>query len=246
MTEIKPRETALSKLGDLYDGNGGPALVALLALVDPTCGVTAASIGSLLSYAKTQRDALKADYFAYSIKKRLDSHEKESLRIDENLHEAMKIALRGVEDSVTISKIERFSKIIAGHISKITSWDETATALRMLTDLEDIHITILSETSQKGSDNEGKYWFYIKEAGFNNMAFSENGRNAKPTFDILSVLPDGYHSSVVKLFSMQLMAKGLLHDNDQGHFDQGPVFTLTDAAIWFMAKIELASSNQNG
>lgn len=229
--------TTLSNIGDGYDGLGGPALVAMLTAIDATCGGTAGAIGTLLSYASSMRGKAKNDIFAHSIIERLNKLETHSLHVSEDLEEAVLIAIDGVQRAVTEAQIQRFAKIISGHIIGTSGWDETATALRTLSGLEDIHIQILNEASIHGQKADGRFGFYIKDEDFPRPGM-KSGTAPKVEFNILEVMPHRDKREIM-LFSVELVGKGLLNDGDQGQIGTGQVFTLTEAAIWFLAKIEL-------
>lgn len=239
MNELSlPKNTAISTLGSVYEKTGAPALVAVLTAIDPSFGF-AAAIGSLLSYGNSQRSKVKTGYVAQKVAEQLQSCENSINKINENLHEAINLAMQGIESSVTINKLDRFARIISGHIIYSHSWDETATALRAISSLEDIHIEILNQASSNINITDRQARFYIKTPNFPKPGMI-NGSTTPPTIDILEKLNKRGHTEV-RMFCMELMSKGLLHDNDQGKFDQGPVFTLTDAAFWLLAKIELIS-----
>lgn len=229
--------TTLGNFGETYEGLGGPALVAMLTTIDPTCGLTAAAVGSLLSYAKSMRGQIKNEIFAKSVTERLRNLESKNFIIAKDVEEAVLIAIEGVQRAVTTEQIQRFAKIISGHIEGASGWDETATALRTLSGLEDVHIKILNEASIHGRKSDGRFSFYIKDENFPKPGM-KSGTAPKADFNILEIMSDR-NKNEVTMFSMELIAKGLLHDGDQGQISTGPVFTLTEAAIWFLAKIEL-------
>ncbi|MFQ7900390.1 hypothetical protein ACHT8Q_11355 [Stutzerimonas degradans] len=237
---IRAQDTAISKLGDTYENVAGPALVALLTLINPAFGASAAAIGALLSYGNSQRAKIKQEYLASQIKKQLEQHKNSIHNLNENLHEAIILAIQGVQSAVSTDKINRFAKIISGHIINSSSWDETATALRAIASLEDIHIQIISEASLHINTGNGQAKFYIETPNFPKPGMID-GRSTAPTLNILTLLTGRSHTEV-EMFCMELMSKGLLHDNGQGSFDKGPVYTLTPAAFWLLQKIESMES----
>lgn len=237
-----PKSTVISNLGETYESAAGPALAAMLTLIDPTFGVTATAIGGLVSYGNSQRSKVKFAYFAKKVEEHLNKHDGDIESLNENLYEAIGLAIQGVESSVTTEKIERFARIISGHIIENNSWDETATALRAISSLEDIHIQILSEASYHKSSEDQQARFYISTPNFPTPGMI-GGTAISPSVDILEKL-DGRNHTEVRMFCMELMSKGILHDNGQGRFDKGPVFTLTEAAFWLLAKIEIISENK--
>jgi hypothetical protein len=232
---LEPKDTSISKIGEYYENGAGPALTACLALIDPTFGV-ASAIGGLLSYGNSQRSKLKQGYLAHKIKEQLDGHKEEISSINENLHEAISLAVHGLESTVSTEKIDRFAKIISGHIIENSIWDETATALRTIANLEDIHIEILSNASLCYDHNNKQAKFYIETPDFPKPGMID-GRSIEPSINILDKLNNRSHAEV-RMFCMELMSKGLIHNNGQGAFSKGPVFTLTDAAFWLLTKIE--------
>ncbi|PHR68280.1 MAG: hypothetical protein COA55_01450 [Alcanivorax sp.] len=267
LTTNAPKDTKLSKIGSIYNGLGGEALMAFLTALNPALA-PAAMIGGLLNLAYTERSQYKLDFLLGSIESRLQDARDRIDQIDENLEEALEFAAQGVKTATSKEKIERFAKIISGHVIDGSSWDETATALRTLTGLEDVHIEVLSAASQISDvKSGGRGSFYINDpkshlrntsaktyddvlSGSIGMAESRAGNDflshhyketVKP--DILEFLRDR-SATEVTLFCNEMMAKGLLHDNDQGDFSEGPVFTLTSAAYWFLAKIEIISREE--
>lgn len=108
------KSTAISTLGEKFENVGGPALVALLTTIDPAVGSTAVAIGGLLSYGSSHRSKLKQEYLAIQIRKSLEAHAADISHINENLHEAVALAIEGVQSAVSKEKIERFAKIVAG------------------------------------------------------------------------------------------------------------------------------------
>lgn len=232
-----PQSTAISTLGEQYENKGGPALVALIATLDPTGGAIAASIGGLLSYGNSQRTKVKQEYFAEQIKVQLEQHKAAISNLNENLHEAVILALRGVESAASKEKIDRFARIVSGHIIQNSPWNETATALRIISDLEDIHIEILFKASLNIEVESGKAKFYVLDSKYSSAGGMIDGPLNPPSIDIVEAL-GGAGNAEVRMFCMELMSKGLLHDNDQGAFIKGPVFTLTEAAFWLLEKIK--------
>lgn len=238
----EPKETSVSKLGRHYDNGAGPALTALLTAIDPTFGA-ASAIGGLLSYAHSKRSGLKHEYLVRKIQEQLEEHEGDINNINENIHEVLSLTIQGLESAVTTEKIDRFAKIMSDHIIENCPWDETATALRAISSLEDIHMHILSNAWHYYSNEHNEAKFYILTPNFPRPGIID-GRSTVPSIDILESLGGRGHTEV-RMFCMELMSKGLLHDNGQGSFDKGPVFTLTDAADWLLRKVENLSRDNS-
>lgn len=235
-----PQNTRVSSWAEKYEKLGGPAIIALLTAINPGFGFLSAA-STLLSYGSTSKFQMKAEFFYKNLAAELKKVEKKIDSVPDDIEEAIIIALDGIKTSVTQEKVQRFAKIIAGHSVGNTSWDETASALRILSDLEDIHISILTQASLYGKIEGDKFGFFIKDDEYKSPGMRA-GVSAKINLDLLDKLP-GRNKTEIQLFCMELMAKGLLHDNDQGQTRDGPVFTLTNAAIWFLAKIEILAKD---
>lgn len=256
----EPKDTTLSTIGHVYEGVGGKALEAFLLAVCPQLA-PAALITGLFSHAKTMRGQLKLDHFLSKVAKALEEHRNEIDYISENIEEVLELARQGITTSATEDKIQRFANIVSGHIIRDPHWDRTTTALRILTDLEDIHIRILSVASLYATQSDlGS--FYILDPD-SHAAKEAKWKLQQQTAPILSpggpgialpmgmgekkkpknILEDILNLSPVdaNMFCMQLMSKGLLHDNDQGYNTDGSVYTLTNGAYWFLTTVESIS-----
>ena len=254
----EPKETTLSTIGHVYEGVGGKALEAFLLAVCPGLA-PAALITGLFSHAKTMRGQLKLDHFLAKVTEALEQHRNEIDSISENIEEVFELARQGITTSATNDKIQRFANIVSGHIIRDPDWDRTTTALRILTDLEDIHIRILSVASLYATQNDlGSFYILdpdshaAKEArrklqqqtdpiltsGGPGIGLAMGGQKKPKNIleDIGNLLPVD-----ANLFCMQLMSKGLLHDNDQGYNTDGSVYTLTNGAYWFLSTVEYIS-----
>lgn len=235
-----PQDTTVSRWAARYEKLGGPAIIGLLTAINPAFAFLS-SASTLLSYGSTSKFQMKSEFFYKNLAEELRKVEEKIDSLPEDIEEAIIIALDGIRTSVSQEKIQRFAKIIAGHSVGNTSWDETASALKILSGLEDIHISILAQASIYGKIEGRKFGFFIKDDEYSPLGMSA-GMRAKINFDLLDKLP-GRNKTEIQLFCMELMAKGLLHDNDQGQTRAGPVFTLTNAAIWFLAKIEIVAKD---
>jgi hypothetical protein len=235
------KNTVISTLGDIYERSGAPALVKLLTTVDPSF-TAAGAIGDLLVYGSSERAKCKNAYFAAKLEEQLKENTENIKRIEESLYEAVVLAIQGVQTAVSKDKIDRFAKIVAGHAERKSSWEETATALRAISTLEDIHIDILSTAARYPRDNDKEARFFVRTPRFRGSPFLNGKAVVEPELEILGALEERTCTEIT-MYCMELMAKGFLHDNDQGQFDKGPVFTLTDAAYWLLVKIELISGS---
>jgi hypothetical protein len=224
-----------------------------LAPFSPAAAVVSA-IQTLLGKAGTEFEKRKILTLMQHLQTELAGVKTDRAQIKEDLYEVFVNASEGVHRTPSGAKIKRFARIISGHITGTTDWDGTSVALRLVDRMDDIHIRILNEAWLHApviaSDSQVKVCFYINDPGSYVVNSADDGKisfsNTKSDLkacDILEYL-EGWKAREITLFCIEMMALGLLHDNDQGTFDKGPVFSFTEAGVWLLPKIENIDSER--
>lgn len=130
----------------------------------------------------------------------------------------------------TPEKSQRFAEIVATQVSEVRPWNEADMAMRLLADLEDIHMSILSAAL---AAPEGMNAF----AGVKVVALkSRSGEALLDAFSapLLNELGSRYSLISLRLACSELVARGLLRDEGVGRWDSTAMtyFAATDLATW--------------
>ena len=222
-----------------------------LAPFSPAAAVVSA-IQMLLGKASTEFEKRKLLSLMQHLQNELAGVKAERAQIKDDLYEVFVNASEAVHRTPSDAKIKRFARIISGHIKGSTDWDGTSVALRLVDRMDDIHIRILNEawlhTPVIQNDSQVKISFYINDPSSHVVNPADDGKmsfaDTKSDLEACDILEHlkGWKAREITLFCNEMMALGLLHDNDQGTFDKGPVFSFTEAGVWLLPMIENINS----
>lgn len=222
-TNTKPA-SEISKLQQRYSD-----IVILRASVQaiPYIG---GSLDTLLSGRAAQIHLERVEKFASDLAHRLAAVESAVANLnDEAFADLMLSTFEEVARTRSDQKRSRFAEIITNQIAKPTSWEEPENAVRLLSDLEDIHIEII-EASLHAPAAEGAF-ANLRVISLNTEPIDSGMQNAP--ISLLTSFPR-YGGAALRMACAELTAKGLLHDEGIGRWDMGAMkyFVPTDLAEW--------------
>jgi hypothetical protein len=143
----------------------------------------------------------------------------------------------------TPEKSQRFADVVVTQVCEGRPWDEADMATRLLADLEDIHMSILTAAL---AAPDGMHAFSgVKVVALKNHAGDTllDGLSAP----LLNELGGRYSIISVRLACAELISRGLLHDEGVGRWDSAAMtyFVATDLAIWLAEWSCAANGNQD-
>lgn len=222
-TDRKPA-AAISKLRQRYAD-----IVSLRASVQaiPYIG---SSLDTLLAGRAAQIHLERVEKFASDLAHRLAAVESTAANLnDEAFADLMLSTFEEVARTRSDQKRFRFAEIITNQVAKPTPWEEPENAVRLLSDLEDIHIEII-EAALRAPTAEGAF------SGLRVISLDtepiDSGKYNAPV-SLLASFPR-YGAAALRMACAELTAKGLLHDEGIGRWDMGAMkyFVPTDLAGW--------------
>lgn len=224
--------TAISKLRQRYAD-----IVSLRASVQaiPYIG---GSLDTLLAGHAAQIHLERVEKFASDLAHRLAAVESATANLnDEAFADLMLSTFEEVARTRSDQKRSRFAEIITNQVAKPTSWEESENAVRLLSDLEDIHIEII-EAALGAPIAEGAF------SGLRVISLDakpiDSGEHNAPV-SLIASFPR-YGTAALRMACAELTAKGLLHDEGIGRWDMGAMkyFVPTDLAEWLSGWITQA------
>ena len=144
MSPKEPSQNHLNQLGSHSFRDLTEVITTALAPFSPSVAVIAA-ISALLGKAGSEFEKRKLVRLIELLQKELASVKNTQARIQDDLYEVFVNASEAVHRTPSDAKINRFARIIAGHVTGETDWDGTSVALRLVDRMDDIHIKILNE-----------------------------------------------------------------------------------------------------
>ena len=222
-TDGKP-DTAISKVQQRYADT-----LSLRASVQaiPYIG---GSLDTLLAGRVAQIHLERVEKFASDLAHRLAAVESAAANLnDEAFADLMLSTFEKVARTRSDQKRSRFAEIITNQVAKPTLWEESENAVRLLSDLEDIHIEII----------EAALSAPIAEGAFSGLriisldAVPIDSMKQGGTVSLLASFPH-YGTAALRMACAELTSKGLLHDEGIGRWDMGAMkyFVPTDLAEW--------------
>jgi hypothetical protein len=188
------------------------------------------SLDTLLAGRAAQIHLERVEKFVNDLSHRLAAVESVSVNLnDEAFADLMLSTFEQVARTRSDQKRFRFAEIITNQVTKPTLWEEPENAVRLLSDLEDIHIEII----------EAALHAPVAEGVFSNLRVIsldtesiDNGKQNAP-IPLLTSFPC-YGAAALRMACAELTAKGLLHDEGIGRWDMGAMkyFVPTDLAEW--------------
>ncbi len=224
--------TAISKIQQRYAD-----IVSLRASVQaiPYIG---GPLDTLLAGRAAQIHLERVEKFANNLAHRLATVESAAANLnDEAFADLMLTTLEKVARTRSDQKRSRFAEIITNQVAKPTPWEEPENAVRLLSDLEDIHIEII-EAALGAPVAEGAF------SGLRVISLDaepiDNGKQNAPVS--LPTAYPRYGAAALRMACAELTAKGILHDEGIGRWDMGAMkyFVPTYLAEWLFGWITQA------
>lgn len=218
--------TTIDHLANLYSGN---ALLRIAVQIIPTIG---APLDTYLSGAATQIHTKRIENFLIKLHERMVAVEKYNADLkDEGFLDLMLTTFEKVAKSRSEGKRERFANLITHQVIGGYSWDEAETALRLLSELEDIHIEILDAALSAPSRQE----IYEGSRVISLVPFNNQQLQLENATRLLSTYLPNYDQIALILGCTELFSKGLLKDIAIGTWDGIAMqhFAPTELAEWF-------------
>lgn len=198
--------------------------VQLVPIVGGAIDTIMAGRGSRLQLTRLER-------FIGQLHARLLLVEAGSINVDsDDFVDFMITCLEKASRARTPEKSQRFAEIVATQISEVRPWDEADMATRLLADLEDIHMRVLS--AALGAPEGMNAFAGVKVVALKVHAGETllDGLSAP----LLNELGNQYSLISLRLACSELVARGLLHDEGVGRWDSIAMtyFVATDLATW--------------
>ncbi len=176
-------------------------------------------------------------HFVEELDKRLREIEapKQSLEKEE-LYDLMVNVFEQVAKSRSVEKRIRFAQIISHEIATLNNIEDVELAIRLIGELDDIHIKILHIAVQAPVSHapfDGLKVFVISSDVQKSLGGGSN------TYPALSNLFPDIPKSVLGLICSELISKGLLRDEGVGRYNVVGMqyFIATDLASWLLSWI---------
>lgn len=217
-------DTAISKLRQQYAD-----LVGLRATVQaiPYIG---GPLDTLLSGRAAQIHLQRVEKFANDLAERLTAVESTTADLNsEAFADLILNTFEAVARTRSERKRSRFAEIITNQVAKPVQWEEPENATRLLADLEDIHIEIITAALNAPKAEGGFSGLRVISLAANPI---DSEKQNSPV-SILALFPH-YGTAALRMACAELTAKGLLHDEGIGRWDVGAMmyFVPTDLAEW--------------
>lgn len=196
------------------------------------------SLDTLLAGRAAQIHLQRVEKFASDLAHRLAVVESAVANLnDEAFADLMLSTFEEVARTRSDQKRSRFAEIITNQIAKPMPWEEPENAVRLLSNLEDIHIEII-EAALHAPMAEGAF-SNLRVISLNTEPIDSGIQNS-PVSLLTSF--SRYGGAALRMACAELTAKGLLHDEGIGRWDMGAMkyFVPTDLAEWLSGWISQA------
>jgi hypothetical protein len=193
--------------------------------------IVGGAIDTILSGRGSRLQLARLDRFIGQLHDRLLHVEAGSINVDsDDFVDFMITCLEKASRARTPEKSQRLAELVATQVSEVRPWDEADMATRLLADLEDIHMSILSVAL---AAPEGMNAF----AGIKVVALKSHAGETLLdglSAPLLNELGNRYSLISLRLACSELVARGLLHDEGVGRWDSIAMtyFVAADLATW--------------
>lgn len=178
-----------------------------------------------------------------SLGKRLDALEDTTeIEPNEELFDLFRVAVENSVRTRSEGKRQRFANIMANAlVSDSKPWDEAETAMRLIGDLEEIHMSILIVTADT-HEVIGNAFNGLKAVKLEDT--SDIMPNYIPPLNLLKALPQ-YDPILIQMGCAELVSKGLLKDIGSSGWNAAPLQTFVSSKLadWLIQWI--SSDNKN-
>jgi hypothetical protein len=195
------------------------------------------TLDTLIGGAGQKIQQRRMAHFLDELDKRLKNiEEPKNLLAQEDLYDLMVATFEQVVKTRSEEKRVRFAQLIANGIVTESTFENIEAALRLVGELDDIHIQILSVALQARGCIEVFDGLPIITFSGNFEAKTTGGISSPVLVNVFANIPE----SRLKLSCIELLSKGLLHDESIGRYMgkmQNEVFTATELASWLFTWI---------
>lgn len=194
------------------------------------------ALDTLFSGKGAQFQQQRIEYFLSILDQRLTSLEiATDLEADENFYDFIVTTFDGVIRTKSEEKIKRFANIVANQATKRNQWEEADTAIRLLTELSEIHVSLLLlaiAAPPCTSPFDG-----LKVVTLSQDPHGE--ASLQQPISLLDVFPD-YSPGALRMICAELVSRGLIHDEGVGRMDTKSFeyFIATELASWLIEWIK--------
>jgi len=226
------------------DENASSAVAKARAKYADTVGLRAAMqaipyiggpLDTLLAGSAARIHLRRVEEFAHELHQRLEGVELLAANLkDDAFADLVLTTFEKVARTRSEGKRSRFARIITRQVIEGARWEEAESAVRLLGDLEDVHLEVLGVAFAAPSDTKG--FEGLRVITIATSPFPDDSGNGP--LALSDALPH-YGSPALRMACAELMARGLLHDEGIGRWDLDAMqcFVPTDLADWFAAWI---------
>jgi hypothetical protein len=189
------------------------------------------SLDTLLAGGAARLQIARVEGFLGELSARLKMVEGVSVSFnDEGFSDLMLTTLDNVARTRSAEKRARFAAIISHQVVEARPWEDAENAVRLLAELEDIHIEVLN-TALRAPVLDGAF------EGLRVVCLprvrGDDSHEAAPLL-LTEALPH-YSEPVLTMTCAELLARGLFRDEGVGRYDSMAMryFVATDLAHWF-------------
>jgi hypothetical protein len=205
-----------------------------LVLAIPICG---SQIDLLLNKRGNDFVTKRLQTFITELQEQLKTLQSQVLKADdEALFDLLQIATEEVSKTRSNERIKQFSRVVSNYLTKNVAWDEANAAMRILSDITELHIRILQyainlplSKEKVTSDLQVFYVDHMKKGNTKPLIFDE--------FPNIS-------ESTLRMYCSELVAKGLLHDEGIGRWGRSNMQLLTPTSMTNWLLDTIASANK--
>lgn len=147
--------------------------------------------------------------------------------------DVLRVTLENVERTRSATKRELFAQLLAGEVSKARGWEDTEIALRLLSQLEEIHIQILALAfATPVCDGVWNTWRVVT------LVDDPLSAGSREPLVLVKALPQ-YAPPVIRLACAELVSLSLLHDEGIGRMDVRAMqyFVPSESAFWLRERL---------
>lgn len=222
------KDVPLLTRGSLLYGDSTSTRSLVLAL--PYVG---SAIDLILSKRGQEFVQKRTEIFLEEIGRRLEKLESCTIERDdeEGFFDLFQAAYENVVRTRSEERIKRFARLVGNCLGGDRQWDETEAAVRLISDLTDTHIKILTIITTLRVSERDSF------EGLRVIPVTENKiiDDVPPLIDSLPYLSE----AALKMYCSELISKGLLHDEGVGRWSTGSLDLLvpTPLADWLLDKI---------
>jgi hypothetical protein len=195
-------------------------------------------LDTLLAGRAAQIQLQRVESFARELARQLAEVEKAIAKVDDDaVLDLMLTTLDKVARTRSDQKRQRFARIVTNQITKGAAWDEAEGAVRLLAELDDIHVEVIDVAIR--APVVTNLFDRLRVVSLTSKPIREEGSNdATAPLVLHDALPQ-YSLARLRMACAELVARGLLHDEGVGRLGVRSMeyFVSTDLATWFAAWI---------